>query len=102
MEDTKIQWHPGFVAAMNLEFAENRDDLTFEPEYNLNTKPLEIDLLIIKKEASVPIENDIGSFSGDIIYWNTSHQKIVWISMFFINRKPMPAYTNLMGKPLMQ
>ena len=49
MEDTKIQWHPGFVAAMNLEFKENRDDLIFEKEYNLNTKPPETDLLIIKK-----------------------------------------------------
>lgn len=62
MEYTKVQWHPGFVAAMNLEFAENREDLEFEKEYNLNTKPLEIDLLIIKKKASVPILNEIGSF----------------------------------------
>ena len=62
MEDTKIQWHPGFVAAMNLEFAENRDDLTFEPEYNLNTKPLEIDLLVIKKQSSVALFNEIGCF----------------------------------------
>ena len=62
MEDTKVQWHPGFVAAMNLEFAENREDLEFEKEYNLNTKPLEIDLLIIKKKASVSISNEIGSF----------------------------------------
>ena len=53
MKDTKIQWHPGFVAAMNLEFAKDRKNLIFEKEYNLNTKPLEIDLLVIKKEASV-------------------------------------------------
>ncbi|MCI9417015.1 MAG: hypothetical protein HFI82_06345 [Eubacterium sp.] len=38
MEDAKIQWHPGFVAAMNLEFAENRGALEFEPEYNLNRR----------------------------------------------------------------
>ena len=25
MSDTKIQWHPGFVAAMDLEFQENRE-----------------------------------------------------------------------------
>jgi len=24
MSDIKIQWHPGFVAAMDLELAENR------------------------------------------------------------------------------
>lgn len=62
MKDTKIQWHPGFVAAMNLEFAGNREQLIFEKEYNLNTKPLEIDLLVVKKEASVQIMNEIGSF----------------------------------------
>lgn len=62
MEHTKIQWHPGFVAAMNLEFSDNRDDLIFEPEYNLNTKPLEIDLLVIKKQTDVSLSNEIGSF----------------------------------------
>ena len=62
MKDTKIQWHPGFVAAMNLEFKENKKDLIFEKEHNLNTKPLEVDLLIIKKDASVHISNEIGTF----------------------------------------
>lgn len=62
MNDTKIQWHPGFVAAMDLEFKEDRDNLIFEKEYNLNTKPLEIDLLIIKKETLLPISNEIGRF----------------------------------------
>lgn len=62
MEDKKIQWHPGFVAAMNLEFMDNRDDLTFEKEYNLNTKPLEADLLIIKKNPTAEIKNEIGAF----------------------------------------
>ena len=46
MKETKIQWHPGFVAAMNLEFARNRQGLIFEKEYNLNLRPLEIDLLV--------------------------------------------------------
>ncbi len=62
MKDKKVQWHPGFVAAMNLELAEDRDSLIFEKEYNLNTKPLEIDLLVVKKEASVRIGNEIGAF----------------------------------------
>ena len=43
MKDTKIQWHPGFVSAMNLELMKYRESLEFEKEYNLNTKPLEID-----------------------------------------------------------
>lgn len=60
MSDTKIQWHPSFVAAMDLELAENRSDLIYEKEYNLNTKPLEIDLLIIKKDSNIQIVNEIG------------------------------------------
>ena len=35
---------------MNLEFSKDRQGLIFEKEYNLNTKPLEIDLLVIKKD----------------------------------------------------
>lgn len=61
MNSKKIQWHPGFVAAMNLEFALSRDGLVFQKEYNLNTRPLAVDLLIIKKEASVQIDNEIGT-----------------------------------------
>ena len=60
MSEIKIQWHPGFVAAINLELEENRDDLIYEKEYNLNTKPLEIDLLVIKKDSNVQMVNEIG------------------------------------------
>ena len=60
MKDTNIQWHPGFIGAMNLELKKNRDDLLFEKEHNLNTRPLEIDLLVIKKQAGVQVDNEIG------------------------------------------
>ena len=76
MSDTKIQWHPGFTAAMNLEFEENREDLIFEKEYNLNTKPLEIDLLVIKKDPDVVIVNEIGKlFRGYNRTWITGFAK---------------------------
>ncbi len=60
MEDTKIQWHAAFVSAMDLELAQNRSDLEYYKEYNLNTKPLEVDLLVIKKDAGIEITNEIG------------------------------------------
>lgn len=60
MADKKIQWHQAFVAAIYLEFKENSDDLVYEKEYNLNTKPLEIDLLVIKKNKDLQISNEIG------------------------------------------
>ena len=60
MKDTNIQWHPAFVSAIQLEFKEDREKLLFEKEHNLNTKPLQIDLLVIRKEENGTIENEIG------------------------------------------
>lgn len=65
MEDTKKQWHPAFTAALMLELKKSWGNLVFEKEHNLNTKPLEIDLLVIKKNAAVMVENEIGKlFKG--------------------------------------
>ncbi len=84
MGDTKIQWHPGFVAAMSLEFEDNRDDLIFEKEYNLNTGPLEIDLLVIKKEPGVRMVNDIGKlFRGHNIMEYKSPEDHMDIDAFY-------------------
>lgn len=84
MNDTKVQWHPGFVAAMNLELAQNRADLIFEKEYNLNTKPLEIDLLVVKKNASVNISNEIGKlFRGHNIMEYKSPEDHLDIDEFY-------------------
>ncbi len=58
----KLQWHPAFAAALEMEFLENKDDLEFEREHNLNRKPLLIDCLVIKKKKDVAIKNEIGKF----------------------------------------
>lgn len=60
MKEPKIQWHSAFVSALGLDFGEDRADLIFEKEYNLNTKPLDIDLLVIKKESTFQISSEIG------------------------------------------
>ena len=56
----KLQWHPAFAAALEMELLENKDDLEFEREHNLNRKPLLIDCLVIKKKKNVVIKNEIG------------------------------------------
>ena len=48
MDQRKVQWHPAFCSAMRLELRENREELKFYNEYNLNSKPLEIDLLVVQ------------------------------------------------------
>ncbi|MCM1499385.1 MAG: 3-isopropylmalate dehydrogenase [Clostridium sp.] len=54
------QWHPGFVAALQMELRENREDLQFEEEHNLSKKPLQVDLLVIKNDKNTVIRNGIG------------------------------------------
>ncbi len=58
----KLQWHPAFAAALEMELWENKDDLEFEMEHNLNRKPLLIDCLVIKKKKNAIIRNEIGKF----------------------------------------
>lgn len=59
-EDENIDWHPGFVNAIKLEFFENEKDLEYVSEKNLNQQPLRIDLLVVKKNQNVKIKNEIG------------------------------------------
>ena len=81
---TKIQWHPAFAAAMDLELIQNRNDLIYEKEYNLNTKPLEIDLLVIKKDRSAHISNEIGYlFKGHNIMEYKSPEDHLDIDTFY-------------------
>ena len=57
----RIQWHPAFYAATNLEFREDIEYLERKTEYNLSKEPIRIDLLIIKDDAlSHGIKNEIG------------------------------------------
>ncbi len=55
-----LQWHPAFYAGIRIELAEEKEGLIFENEHQLGTKPKEIDVLIIKKNADVKIHKNIG------------------------------------------
>lgn len=57
----KIQWHPAFYAAAELELREDIKELEFLTEYNLSKEPIRIDLLIIKgSEREKILKNEIG------------------------------------------
>lgn len=60
MKNPKIQWHPAFCSAVRLELKENRGDLQYAHEYNLNRKPIQIDLLVVTKSDDIKIDNEIG------------------------------------------
>ena len=59
-EKKVLQWHPAFYAGLQIEFEEEADKLIFESEHNLSTKPLQIDVLIIKKQVGEKIKKNIG------------------------------------------
>lgn len=54
------QWHPAFCSAMKLEFKDSKHMLSYTSEYNINTKPIQIDLLVIKKRKDAIINNELG------------------------------------------
>lgn len=53
-------WHPGFLGAMEIEFRSYRQNLDFEDEHTLSKEPIKMDLLVIKKDKSIAITNQIG------------------------------------------
>lgn len=61
MEKNKtLQWHPGFRAALRITLCEEMKYLEMHEEYQLSRKPLQIDILIIKKTDKVAIKKSIG------------------------------------------
>ena len=60
-EDKNTQWHPAFTGAIHMEFLENKNDLEFLPEVILNTMPLRVDMILIKKKKEVSLKNEIGN-----------------------------------------
>ena len=60
--EDKIQWHPAFCSAMELELREYKKYLRYEREHNLRKMPLKIGFLVIRKNPGVTIKNDIGDF----------------------------------------
>ena len=60
LEAVNIRWHLGFYGAAEIEFLANKGDLDFTREYNLGKEPLRVDLLVVRKLADSPIENESG------------------------------------------
>lgn len=54
------QWHPAFYAGLQIELSQERENLIFENEHQLGTRPKEIDVLIVKKKPDTVIHKNIG------------------------------------------
>jgi len=68
----KLQWHPAFVEALQLELEAYRDALEFFPEYQLTAGPLKIDCVVVKKAKDVVIKKNIAAIFRE---WNLLEYK---------------------------
>lgn len=53
----RISWHPSFASAVQLELGSYGGRLVYDTEHELNRQPLRIDLLVVKKDPGLEIEN---------------------------------------------
>lgn len=60
MDKTKLQWHPAFGAALRITLQDKMQYLEMHEEHLLSKKPLQMDILIIKKLQEVQIKKTIG------------------------------------------
>jgi len=60
MTDGRLQWHSGFSAALRVELEDELDELCIEDEHILSKKPMQIDVLVVKKKGEQPIRKNIG------------------------------------------
>ncbi|MDD3403731.1 MAG: 3-isopropylmalate dehydrogenase [Hespellia sp.] len=59
-EKKKVQWHPAFAQALQIELEEESENLEFEEEHLLGSKPMQIDVLVVKKIRDIAIRKNIG------------------------------------------
>lgn len=59
-ERARIQWHPAFYAATQLDFDVDADNLEFIEEKQLSKAPLAVDVVIVKKKKDIETKNYIG------------------------------------------
>jgi hypothetical protein len=57
----RLNWHPAFVEAIQMELVAYKDNLEFQSEYQLTSEPLRIDCVIIKKPKEVVVDKNIAA-----------------------------------------
>ena len=79
-----LQWHAAFFADIQIELAEDAEYLEFENEHTLSTKPMQLDVLIIKKDSNRKIRKNIGRiFRGHNIVEYKSPTDTLSVDDFF-------------------
>ena len=89
MTDKRLQWHPAFIAAMQIDFGEEADRLIFLSELELNKMPMRIDALVIKKNGSEPLKKNMGRLlKGHNIFEYKSPEENRWLGSLRTDLQP--------------
>ena len=92
-ETDATYWHSAFYAGIQIELEDEADNLVFENEHQLSTQPMEIDVLIIKKETDRPVKKNIGrifkkyniiEYLSDLFYYLHTFQRFSVSAHFVI------------------
>lgn len=59
-ENERIQWHEPFYAALELDFHEDKEELTFEREVELGKNPVRMDMLILHNNSEKQLKSELG------------------------------------------
>lgn len=62
-----LQWHPAFFAALKAMEEKEQCSLQIQREYNLGTKPRQIDVLITKNDQKNEMQNSKGR-CGNLLF----------------------------------
>ena len=56
---SRVEYHPGFVGGLEFMLWQYNEELIFDDEHTLSKKPLEVDMIVVKKRRDLVIEKDI-------------------------------------------
>ena len=59
--EKRNQYHPPFCAALELELCRDKGHLRYVKEYSLNTKPNQIDLLVVRTDKKTSMQSGLGN-----------------------------------------
>ena len=87
------QFHPAFCSAVEIDFRNDIEHVSYVREWVLNTMPNRIDLLMIKKKPAVLLKNEIGAIFRryNIFEFKAPHAALNEKAFYMTN-----AYANLM------
>lgn len=104
---SNIDWHAGFVSAMRLELRAYEDVLIYEEEHHLANRAQRLDLLIIKNDRGIKIDNPIGRiFSrynileykgvGDTLTYGKFYKTLAYTSLYLYDKRRKKIWENIL------